>query len=91
VVGVIDLIGDSKKRNKVMLLFLVLGLIVFGIASSCGVYESDAENILERPGMMIVFSFVGCWVLIILAKLIMTPLLQRSENYYEERGDDTDA
>lgn len=84
----IDLIGDSKKRSKVILLFLVLGLVVFGIALACGAYDSNAENILERPGIMIGFSFVGCWLLIILAKLIMTPLLQRDENYYEEEGDD---
>ena len=89
--GVIDLINDSQKRNKVILLFLLLGLAVFGFAYSCGVYESTAENILERPGVMVGFSFVGCWVLIILAKLIMTPLLQRDENYYGEGGDDTDA
>lgn len=33
------------------------------------------------------FGFVGCWILIILSKMIMSPLLQRDEDYYEERGD----
>ena len=33
-------------------------------------------------GYDIFFGFVSGWILIILAKLIMAPLLQRSENYY---------
>ena len=55
---------------------------------SAGAYDSNAENLLERPGAMILFAFVGCWLLILLAKLILTPLLQREENYYEEGSDD---
>lgn len=33
-------------------------------------------------GYDVFFGFVGCWVLIVLAKMIMSPLLQRKEDYY---------
>lgn len=39
-------------------------------------------------GYDIFFGFVGCWVLIILAKMIMAPLLQRDVKYYEDGGED---
>ena len=35
-------------------------------------------------GYDIFFGFFGCWLLIILAKIIMTPLLQRDETYYDD-------
>lgn len=41
--------------------------------------------------MMVVFGFLGCWVLIIAAKIIMTPLLQRDEDYYQKGDDDADV
>ena len=37
-------------------------------------------------GYDIFFGFVSGWILIILAKLIMASLLQRSENYYTRGG-----
>lgn len=40
------------------------------------------------PGFNLVFGFVGGWLLILLAKVIMTPLLQRPEDYYKDGGDD---
>jgi len=61
---------------------------IFGIAFLNGAYESEAEGFLERPGGMVIFSFAGCWILIIMAKIIMTPLLQRDEDYYEKGRDD---
>ena len=86
----IDLVGDSAKRTKVILLAAALALVTFVIAFVLGAYDG-AEHFLQKPGGMIVFSFVGCWVLIILAKLIMTPLLQRDEDYYEKGCDDSDV
>jgi len=87
----IDLVGNKSMRYKVMGMFLVLGLIFFGIAWSVGAYDMNSHEILGLPGAMIAFSFVGCWLLIILAKLILTPLLQREEDYYQKGNDDPDA
>lgn len=39
-------------------------------------------------GYDIFFGFVGCWALIIMAKMIMAPILQRDEHYYD--GGDND-
>ncbi len=39
-------------------------------------------------GYNIFFGFLGCWALIIIAKIIMSPVLQRGEDYYESRGGD---
>lgn len=33
-------------------------------------------------GYDIFFGFAGCWALIIMAKMIMAPMLQRKEDYY---------
>ena len=39
-------------------------------------------------GYDIFFGFCGCWFLIIMAKMIMAPLLQRPEDYYDNGGED---
>ena len=85
-----DLVGDRSKRGKVIMIMAALALVVFVITFALGGY-SESEHLLQKPGGMIVFAFVGCWILIILAKLIMTPLLQRDEDYYEKGCDDSDV
>ena len=40
------------------------------------------------PGFDILFGVVGCSVLIIVAKKIVGPILQRDENYYDGGEDD---
>lgn len=42
------------------------------------------------PGFNLLFGFAGCWLLIFVAKIVMTPLLQRPEDYYDDGGDDDD-
>ena len=37
------------------------------------------------PGFDLIIGFAGGWALIILAKIIMAKLLQREENYYDEK------
>lgn len=87
----LDLIHDAAKRRQVILGAFVAALVCFGIAYAAGAYAGHAEEWLERPFMMILFGFVGCWVLIVLAKLVMTPLLQRDEDYYRKGDDDQDV
>ena len=87
----IDLVGNKSLRNKVMAMCFVLGMVFFGIAWAAEAYDMNSQELLMLPGGMIAFSFVGCWVLIILAKLILTPLLQREEDYYQKGNDDPDA
>ena len=54
-------------------------------------FNEPVHELLEKPFMMVVFGFLGCWVLIIAAKIIMTPLLQRDEDYYQKGDDDADV
>ena len=84
----IDLINNRRRRFQAIFLALLSGLAAFAVAFATGAYESEGGTLLERPGGMILFAFIGCWVLILLAKLILTPLLQRNEDYYEEGSDD---
>ena len=88
--GLIDLVNDTVKRKKVIGICLGLAAVVFIITFALGGY-SEPEHFLQKPGAMALFAFVGCWILIILAKLIMTPLLQRDEDYYEKGCDDPDV
>jgi hypothetical protein len=39
---------------------------------------------------VLICCFAGCWLLIFVAKIVMTPLLQRPEDYYDDGGDDDD-
>lgn len=77
----------SKKR-----IYLVIAVI---LALSCAAELAGVH--LHSPswwplpfGYDIFFGFIACWVLIIMAKLIMAPLLQRDEDYYDRKGDDND-
>lgn len=40
------------------------------------------------PGFDILFGLVGCAALIILAKIIVAPLIQKGEDYYEGGEDE---
>lgn len=37
------------------------------------------------PGFDVLIAFFGGWILIIFAKKILAPLIQRDENYYDKR------
>ena len=76
--------------RKLLYVAAALALVVFVATFALGGY-SETEHFLQKPGGMIAFAFGGCWILIILAKLIMTPLLQRDEDYYEKGCDDSDV
>lgn len=86
-----DLINDKKRRNKIMAACFIIAVALFGVAWISGVYSEPAHELLEKPFMMVAFGFIGCWILIIAAKLIMTPLLQRDEDYYQKGDDDQDV
>lgn len=77
----------SKKQTY---LACAIVLIISVIAEMCGIHMHSPAWWPLPFGYDIFFGFVGCWVLIILAKLIMTPLLQRDEDYYESRGEDNE-
>lgn len=71
---------------------LALAVLVLSAAAELGGVHLHSSAWWPLPfGYNIFFGFVGCWVLIILSKIIMAPLLQRDESYYdEEAGGDGD-
>lgn len=77
----------SKKR-----IYLVIAVIlVLSCAAELAGVHLHSPSWWPLPfGYDIFFGFIACWVLIIMAKLIMAPLLQRDEDYYDRKGDDND-
>ncbi len=70
----------SKKT-----LYLVIGAVmILSIAAEfSGVHMHHASWWPLPFGYDIFFGFCGCWFLIIMAKIIMSYLLLRPENYYD--------
>lgn len=72
----------NKKKLVYWVLFAVI-ILSFGLQ-----YVEDGVHHL---GLFELIGFIGGWILIIVGKLILGPLLQRDENYYgdltEEGGD----
>lgn len=72
--------------SKKTLYFLVAAVLVLSaICEMSGVHLHSPAWWPLPFGYDIFFGFFGCWILIITAKLIMTPLLQRDENYYDDK------
>ena len=87
----IDLVGNRKERWKCIIFFAFIAAFLVIIAWSFGIYHWKTESVLEMPGGILAFSFCGCSILIIVAKIILTPLLQREEDYYQKGDEDPDA
>lgn len=75
-----------NKKSVYMLLAVVL--VCTAAAELAGIHLHSPSWWPLPFGYNIFFGFAGCWVLIIAAKMIMGPLLQRDEDYYDNRGDD---
>lgn len=50
------------------------------------------EMIIEKlRGGDVIFGFAAAWLLIVMAKMIIAPVFQRQEDYYEERSGEHDG
>ena len=76
------------SKIKAVLITVAVVLALSAVAEMCGVHMHGAHWWPLPFGYNIFFGFVGCWALIIVSKLIMAPILQRDEDYYESAGDD---
>ncbi len=77
-------------KNTVYILVAII-LVLSVIAEFCGIHMHAASWWPLPFGYNIFFGFVGCAALIIFSKLILAPLLQRDEDYYdrnESAGED---
>lgn len=77
------MMGLTKKQ----VYYLVGAVLLISMALElCGVHL-HAPHWWPLPfGYNVLFGFVGGWLLIIVSKMIMAPLLQRPEDYYDEKG-----
>lgn len=64
-------------KNKKKCLYIVLFLVI--ILSMTGHFLLEGFHHL---GLHVAIGFAGGWLLIVVGKLILGPLLQREENYY---------
>ncbi len=79
--------------NKKSVYMLCLGVLLLSLIAELFGVHLHAPSWWPLPfGYNVFFGFVGCWILIIVSKLMMAPLLQRDEDYYNDnydgRGDD---
>jgi hypothetical protein len=64
---------------------LVAVILLASLAAEIGGVHMHAAAWWPLPfGYDIFFGFVGAWVLIIMSKLIMAPILQRDKEYYNK-------
>lgn len=73
--------------KKTVYLTAAAVLAASAAAELCGVHLHGAHWWPLPFGYNIFFGFAGAGLLIIVAKLLMAPLLQRDEDYYESRGE----
>lgn len=72
--------------KKVVYLIAAAILVASIIGELCGVHLHAPDWWPLPFGYNVFFGFVGGWALIIMSKMIMMPLLQRDEDYYDEGG-----
>ena len=75
----------SKKKVYILVIVaMVAATIVEALFA-----EPDHHNLWDvTPGFDVLFGLVGCVALIILAKIIVAPLIQKDEDYYEGGEDE---
>lgn len=77
--------------KKMVYMLTAVVLVLSAAAELFGVHLRTPHWWPLPFGYNIFFGFVGGWLLIIVSKMIMAPLLQRDENYYDEgRGENND-
>ncbi|MDD6881896.1 MAG: hypothetical protein PUE18_10045 [Firmicutes bacterium] len=77
---------DKKK------IYLILGIIIIISFVAELLFAHPHYHMIWNiiPGADVIIGFLGAWILIFIAKIVIANLLQRRENYYEE-GSDQDA
>ena len=78
---------QNKKKGYVLLGAFLLVMVIIEAIFAHPHYHMPWNEI---PGADILIGFAGAWLLIFLAKIVMTRLLQRREDYYENGGEPHD-
>ena len=76
-----------KKSTKIKIYIAIAAVCVLSVIAEVLFAHPHGHEIWHTvPGADIVIAFAGGWVLILFAKKILAPIIQRDENYYD-RGD----
>lgn len=75
---------QGKKKIYLILLIAIIVSLIVEILFAHPHYHM-IWNII--PGADIIIGFLGAWILIFIAKIVIANILQRKENYYDEGGD----
>ena len=78
-----------KKLTKKNIYIGILVVLVLSIIIEVLFAHPHGHEIWHTlPGADIIIGFIGGWILILFAKKILAPLLQRDEDYYDGGKDD---
>lgn len=75
---------NKKKIYTIAILAIVVALVVEVLFAHPHVYSWWHS----MPGFDILFGFFGCALLIVVAKVILAPIIQKREDYYDDGGED---
>ena len=75
---------QGKKKIYLILLIAIIVSLIVEILFAHPHYHM-IWNII--PGADIIIGFLGAWILIFIAKIVIANILQRRESYYDEGGD----
>jgi hypothetical protein len=65
--------------------FIIGGFFISAIADAVLLEHHGEFWWSDIYGFFALFGFVGCLAIIVVAKLVLGPLLQRDEDYYKRR------
>jgi hypothetical protein len=73
-----------KSLNKKKIYIIIAIVVAASVVVEALFAHPHGHNFWHTtPGFDIVMGFVGGWVLILFAKQLLGPLLQRDEDYYD--------
>ena len=80
--------SKNKKRVYLLLAAVMVVMVIVEVFFAHPHYHMIWNTI---PGFDIIIGFAGAWGLVIAAKVAMAKLLQRDENYYDDKDGDSNA
>ena len=72
-----------RSLNKKKIYIIIAIVVAVSVVAEILFAHPHGHNLWHTmPGFDIIMGFVGRWILILFAKQILAPLLQRNEDYY---------
>lgn len=76
-----------SKETKKRIYIIIAIVVVISIALEALFAHPHGHEIWHTvPGFDVVIAFVGGWILILFAKKVLAPLLQKDEHYYDNKN-----